>query len=143
MASRASLNRFRKWLTTTEQLPLPEELMEKTKICDLTADQIQEKAKLLGELAMKEYLQINGDTEGVLEVYEFGYNSFIDICMNELLLTALNNRTPPQTIDKLLLTIKSLKELTGQSTMENVEGGSRLHRRVPQTTRKKARHAKK
>ena len=143
MASRASLNRFRKWLTTTEQLPLPEELMEKTKIYDLTADQIQEKAKLLGELAMKEYLQINGDTEGVLEVYEFGYNSFIDICMNELLLTALNNRTPPQTIDKLLLTIKSLKELTGQSTMENVEGGSRLHRRVTQTTRKKARHAKK
>jgi hypothetical protein len=102
------------------------------------------------------------------EIYEFEYNSFIDICINELILTALkciyiNKETlelerikegQEETVDRLLNTAASLgsdeavkisQELSkkaGPSTMENLDGGRRLRRKLPRTSRKKARRTK-
>jgi len=243
MASRASSNRklFQNWLARTQEpeeikipfkpLPLPEELMDKTPISKLSAEDIDRKAELLGEQAVNETLRMTGnDYEtylnhfqkeyqhiientgfeeqefdtilssiennfkesieknqtfmikmyenwyGILlerkklnEIYEFEYNSFIDICINELILTALkcihiNKETlelesikegQEETVDRVLNTAASLgsdeavkiqqelAEKAGPSTMENLDGGRRLRRKLPRTSRKKARHAKK
>jgi len=242
MASRASSNRklFQNWLARTQEpeeikiplepLPLPKELMEKTKISELSAEDIEKKAELLGKQAINEYLRMTGsDYEtylenfqkeyediiennafegqefdtilltienkfkesieknqtfmikmyenwyGILlerkklnEIYEFEYNSFIDICINELILTALkciyiNKETlnlerikegQEETVDRLLNTAASLgsdeavkisqelSEKAGPSTMENLDGGRRLRRKLPRTSRKKARRTK-
>jgi hypothetical protein len=60
-----------------------------------------------------------------------------------------------ETVDRVLNTAASLgsdeavkiqqelAEKAGPSTMENLDGGRRLRRKLPRTSRKKARHAKK